>query len=447
MIKINDYDSALSYILGLGDLSLVPRLTPEIAHLDLEVMKDLLNSLGNPEQAFPVVHVAGTKGKGSTCGMIAQMLRSAGYKVGLFTSPYLNDFREQIQVNGEWIKPEEFARLVEALQAILTEIGKVSTFEAATAIAFQYFRLKKVDFAVIEVGLGGRLDATNVVDPLITVITSISFDHLSFLGNTIEEIATEKAGIIKPGKPVILAPQAYPAAEEVVRQAAQRLQSELCNVQEENQWDILARDLNGQEFRRVSNNWQNKAERIYKLGLLGDHQVENAITALTVIEKIEELGYSIPVESVPQGLRSSYLSCRFEVIQRNPLVILDGAHNTESAYRLKQTISDYLPGRHITLVFGVSVDKEIEKILTELLPMVEEVIFTKSGHPRAADPAMLVELAKHYPIPSEAVPDLSSAMRTAYLKAGSEGAIIITGSLFTAARAREVIKNQRRQAV
>jgi dihydrofolate synthase/folylpolyglutamate synthase len=442
-----NYKTALEFVLGLGDNSLKVNLTPEAAKFDLQVMRDLLAPLGNPQDSYPVIHVAGTKGKGSTCAMIARVLQAAGFKVGLFTSPYLSDFREQIQVNGEMISQDEFVSLTKRLAPIINRLGTISTFEATTSMAFQYFKNKRVDFAVIEVGLGGRLDATNVVDPLLSVITSISYDHLAFLGNTMEAIASEKAGIIKPGKPVILAPQTFSEATRVVKEIAYNKHSEIVEVSVDHQWKILSHDLSGQKFRVESKNPLVSSDKVFKLRLLGDHQVENAVTVLSIIRFLRKKGVLIKEDAVVQGLKSSYIHCRFDVVRKQPLIVLDAAHNEDSARRLRKTITDYLPGRKITLIFGVSMDKEIAKILAELLPISNRVIFTNSGHPRAANPLMLVELAQQYRIPSMIQAEVSNALQTAIDKSDPQGAIIVTGSIFTAARARETILHQRKQEV
>ncbi len=439
------YNSALKFVLGLGDNSLKAHLTPEIARFDLQVMRNFLGALGNPQQAYPVIHVAGTKGKGSTCAMISNVLQAAGFKVGLFTSPYLNEFREQIQVNGEMVSQDEFVSLTNTLAPTINSLGHMSTFEAVTSMAFQYFKDKLVDFAIIEVGLGGRLDATNVVDPLLSVITSISYDHLAFLGNTIEAIAGEKAGIIKLGKPVILAPQPFSEATRVVKEFANNVHSDIHEVSVDYQWEILTRKLSGQIFRFGSKKPLDIVDKVYDLGLLGDHQVENAVTVLSVIGLLRKLGVQIQEDAVVQGLKSSYIPCRFEVMNQRPLIVLDAAHNENSAHRLCQTIAEYLPGKKISLIFGVSVDKEITKILAELLPIAERVIFTNSGHPRAANPAMLVELAQRHQIPSMVQAEVATALQTAIDESDPQGAIVVTGSIFTAARAREAIIHQRKQ--
>lgn len=439
---LQNYIRSLDFLNSLVDYSHIPNLDYSPEKFDLQRMRDLLALKGDPQKAFPIVQIAGTKGKGSTAAMMASMLQAAGYQVGLFNSPYLFDFCEQMQVNREPISQVELSAQVEALKPLLGQVANITTFEATAAIAFQYFKDKKVDIAIVEAGLGGRTDATNVVDPLLSVITSISYDHMGVLGSTIESIAEHKAGIIKPGKQVVVARQVYPEALKIVLERASQLNSEAIQVELQMTCSSKTHSLDGQVFHAAfktieQRNWDGD----YPLALLGAHQVENACTALTALGKFSEHGFSLFQDHATEGLKTVYWPCRFEVVNRDPLMVLDSAHNVDSAGRLKQCISDYLGGYKIILIFGASMDKDISGMFKVLLPGVEKMIFSKSKHPRAAEPAMLVKLVRDNPVPCEVAENITDAIQIAKSQADSQTAIIVAGSIFIAAAAREVIIN------
>lgn len=432
--------NSINLLLNLVDYSHIPNLDYSPEKFDLQRMRDLLTLMGEPQKSFPIVHVAGTKGKGSTAVMIAAVLQAAGYKVGLFTSPYLFDLCEQMQVNRESISHEELAKQVEALKPLLEKVANITTFEATTAIAFEYFKDRQVDIAVVEAGLGGRTDATNVVDPLLSVITSISYDHTSMLGSSIESIAAHKAGIIKPGKPVVVAKQVYPAALNTILEAAKTSSSEVLQVEKEIACQPVSHSLDGQRFiASFTDNEKNGWNGEYPLSLLGVHQIENASTALVALSKVDSLGFKINQPAIIEGLRDVSWPCRFEVVSRDPLMVLDSAHNVDSAEKLKQCISDYLGGYKIILIFGASVDKDLEGMFKVLLPGINHVIFSKSTHPRAAEPAMLVKLAGDYTVSCEVSENITEAIQSAKRKADKHTAVMVAGSIFVAAAAREVI--------
>ncbi len=436
-----EYQDAMGFLQGLTDYSQIPFIDHEKGNFELQRLVTLLDLLGNPHRKLKIVHIAGTKGKGSTAVMIESVLQAAGYKTGLFTSPYLFDFREQIQINREPISQTELARYVEVIKPLLAEVEGITTFEAITAICLTYFSDQKVDVAILEAGLGGRTDATNVVEPLLSVITSISYDHMNLLGNTIEEIAAEKAGIIKPGIPVVIGKQDFFEAQETLEKAAQSVQSEVIDTENK----IILRDihqtLHGQtfsvEFIKGTEDWNGE----YFIPLVGRHQLDNVTTALSVLRKLADSGYSIDKNSVQKGLAAVHWPCRFEVVCHNPLIILDGAHNVNSAEKLAQNISELLPDKKITLVFGASVDKDIEGMLNVLLPKVGQVIFTKSPHQRAVEPAMLVKLVKITTTQCRSEEKITDALNFAVSRADDKTAILVTGSLFIAAAAR-IILNQ-----
>jgi dihydrofolate synthase/folylpolyglutamate synthase len=372
--------------------------------------------------------------------MMASVLQAAGYRVGLFTSPFLFDFCEQIQVDREWISHNELSNQVEILKFLLEKVKSITTFEATTAIAFQYFKERQVDIAIVEAGLGGRTDATNVVDPILSVITSISYDHTGVLGSTIESIAGHKAGIIKPGKPVIIGRQIYLDAINIILQIANESDSEPVVPYIQVPCSSVSHSLDGQvfsaDFKRIGKNGWNGE---YFIPLLGMHQIDNAATALATLSKLTQFGYHLEKRHVINGLRDVSWPCRFEVVCRDPLVVLDSAHNVDSAEKLKTTIADYLAGYKIILIFGSSVDKDIAGMFKVLLPVVKKVIFTKSEHPRAAETAMLVKLERDYPVPCEVAETITEALLSARKQADNQTAIVVAGSIFIAAAAREVI--------
>lgn len=435
-----DHSQSIDFLNSLVDYSHLPNLVYSPEKFDLQRMRDLLALMGDPQNSFPIVHVAGTKGKGSTAAMMAAVLQAAGYKVGLFTSPYLFDFCEQIQVNRKSISHEELAGQVKALKPLLDQVCNITTFEATTAVGFQYFKDQQVDIAIIEAGLGGRTDATNVVDPLMSVITSISYDHMGVLGSTIESIAEHKAGIIKPGKPVVVAHQVYPEATKVILETAMQTESKVIEADKQVSCSPLSHSLDGQTFHaNFTDAGQKGWDGDYSLGLLGTHQIENTSTALATLAKLTDFSFGITHKHIFDGLRFVSWPCRFEVVSRNPLMVLDSAHNVDSAAKLKQALTDYLADHKIILIFGASVDKDIAGMFKELLPGIMKVIFSKSLHPRAAEPAMLVKLVRDNPVPCELAENITEAIQIAKKLADKQTAIVVAGSIFMAAAAREVI--------
>jgi len=447
------YQQALDYLYSFVDYSLTRafRYSPEKFNLDR--MRDLLCRLGDPHLQYPAVHVAGTKGKGSTAAMVASTLHASGYKTGFYTSPHLQEYTERIQINGQEIARAEFVDLVERIKPHAAAVEQITTFELTTAIAFLYFAEQKVDAAVIEVGLGGRLDATNVlVDPLVSVITSLSYDHTAVLGNTLAEIAREKAGIIKPGRPVVLAPQ-KDEARLTVEAIARERGAPLTLIGRDVFFAPWSRSLGGQTLLVWNSGEQQLVDEFVESGgrsdwepvrltipLLGHHQVENAATAYTTIMAIREAGLAVPDGAIHRGFASVSWPARFEVLRRTPPVIVDSAHNRDSALKLRLALDDYLPGVPVILLFGASEDKDVHGMFAELLPRASGLIATQSVHPRAASPEMLVDLAHQFGCPAQAVVPLEDAMRKALELAGNHAAVVVAGSLFVAAAARAAWK-------
>lgn len=447
----NEYQQALDYLYSFIDYSLTRsfRYTPE--KFDLGRMFAFMDLLGNPQRKYRVIHVAGTKGKGSVSALLANTLETAGYKVGFYTSPHLHDYNERIKVNRQPIPHEKFTAIINRLKPQIEKTPDISTFELTTAIAFLYFAQLKVDVAVIEVGLGGRLDATNIVDPLVSVITSLSLDHVSVLGDTLAKIAYEKAGIIKEGRPVVLAPQKE-EARRVVERIAEERHATLMEVGRDLMFAPHTRSLAGQDFMLwTAEEHELLVEYMAANGnpawepltlwmpLLGHHQVENAATAYTALQVVRDNGLQISDEDIQKGFASVQWPGRFELFRTNPPVIVDSAHNQDSALRLRLAIDDYLPGKPVILVFGASEDKDIRGMFAELLPRVNSVIATQSIHPRAIEAVALVDMAQRFGCQAEAVLPIEDAIKKALDLAGDDMAVVVAGSIFIAAAAREVL--------
>jgi dihydrofolate synthase/folylpolyglutamate synthase len=443
------YQRTLDYLYSFVDYSLTRsfRYSPE--KFDLGRMRSFMELLGRPQEKYPIIHVAGTKGKGSVTALCASALEAAGYRVGQYTSPHLQDYTERIQVSGQPISHADLVGMVEQFKPFLDKIPGLTTFEITTALGFAYFAQQGVTAAVIEVGLGGRLDATNIIIPKVSVITSISYDHTSILGETLTEIAGEKAGIIKAGIPVVVAPQKDEALLAIERIAAER-GSPLVEVGRDYLFAQIAHSLNGGQTLSVwSVSEQPLADAYIESGgvqeweptrltipLLGYHQVENAATAYTALQTAGSRGLEVSEAAIRQGFAKVSWPCRFEVLQRYPPVVVDSAHNRDSALKLRLALDDYFPGLPVVLVFGASEDKDIHGMFAELMPRVRQVIATRSYHPRAIDPEMLVELAHQFGRPVKIVEAVENALDEAIQLADGEAMVLVAGSIFIAAGAR-----------
>ena len=444
------YQESLDYIYSFIDFSMKRNLRNAEKNFKIERMQAFMHLLGDPQFDYKVVHVAGTKGKGSVSAFCASALKAAGYKVGLYTSPHMIKFTERIRINGEMITREAVVRIVEKLKKIVVQIPEITTFELTTALGFLYFSEQHVDIAVIEVGLGGRLDATNVVDPLLSVITAISYDHTQVLGDTLSKIAFEKGGIIKQGKPVVISPQKQEAMKRLKAICKER-SSPMTIVGKDLLFGAESHSLDGQTFfvwtpdeQSQANEFINSGGKVewtplrFRIPLLGHHQVINAATAYAVLFKLKELGIKISNAAISQGFANTSWSGRFEIMRRQPPVVIDSAHNRDSALKLRQAIDDYFPGKPLILLFGVSSDKDYAGILEELLPRTRQVIASQSIHPRALDAGEICKKVLTYGTPCEAIVPIENALQKAFEVAGDECLIVAAGSVFIAAAVKDI---------
>jgi dihydrofolate synthase/folylpolyglutamate synthase len=411
--------------------------------LSLDRVNQLLDRLGRPDRSFRSIHIAGTKGKGSTAAMIESSLRAAGYRTGLYTSPHLHTFRERIRIDNENITQEDFAALVDALEPHITAVEGLTWFEIVTALAFTHFAQSKIDVAVLEVGLGGRFDATNVVTPIVSVITSLSLDHMNLLGNTIEQIAFEKAGVIKLRIPIVSAPQ-RPEAWDVIRRVARLRAAPLTLVGRDVIFEKLSTSLEGQGFNiadipaRTSTGGRDADDHpprtcTFKIPLLGSYQIGNAAVAITALRIANERGLLISDDAIRRGLFNVKWPGRLEIVNREPLIVIDGAHNADSAQKLAAALPEVFGIYEWTLIIGISADKDIPAILDALVPIASRIIVTRAHNVRAADVETLGDLASdrgRQPIIASNVDEAIS------LALQHPSPIIITGSLFTVADAR-----------
>lgn len=422
------YQEALDYLYSFVDYSRTrsDRYAPEA--FDLDRVRRLLALLGDPHLGYYKLHIAGTKGKGSVAAMCASALGAAGHRTGLYTSPHLIDFTERIQVDGQPIAPARLVDIVDLLREPAAGIQEISTYELITALAFVYFEQEQVDFAVIEVGLGGRLDATNVIEPEVAAITALSLDHTQFLGETLEEIAREKAGIIKQGVPLVLAPQ-RPEAERVVAEVAAEQGAPLLKVGIDWHYQRVSRTLQEQRIRVGRLDGDGPALDL-TIPLLGDHQVENAAVASAALHLLGERGHEVPLRAIKRGLAEVEWPGRFQILNQAPFVVVDAAHNQHSAARLRATLEDLFPGWTIRMVFGASEDKDIDGMLQALAPLVEHAYLTKAFHPRAAELDLLQEKAAAVNLESTARAQVMDALAEALRAATADEVVLVTGSLF-----------------
>jgi len=421
------YSKAIDYLYGLQRFGI---------KLGLENIRHLMTVLNEPHRSFRSIHIAGTNGKGSTAAMVATVLAEAGFRTGLYTSPHLIDFTERIRVNGVPIPPMEAARLTEKIRAASPD-RPVTFFEFTTAMAFLYFAESAVDFVAAETGMGGRYDATNVLTPDVTVITPIDFDHQAHLGATLDRIAAEKAGIIKPSVPVVTSAD-RPEAVSVIRKVCRDLKAPLHRLGTE----FRVEGSSPQRFRFEGVRWSFSD---LNCGLLGRHQISNAGCALAALELLSQTGVPIGEDAVRRGLSSVRWEGRLERMPPAPsgaAVILDGAHNPAGARALREFLElarPSSPGRLI-LVLGILLDKDIDGILAPLVPIADEVVATHPRIERALAAEDLSRSLEKYSVPVTVRDSLGEALRYAQSAAAAGDLICVTGSLYTVGEARSHLK-------
>nr|MBO2478297.1 bifunctional folylpolyglutamate synthase/dihydrofolate synthase [Bacillota bacterium] len=410
----------------------------------------LLERLGNPQRAYPAVHVAGTNGKGSTSAMIASVLQAAGYRTGLFTSPHLVRYNERIRVDGAPIADEDLEALLGRLReeaeraAADPNVGQPTEFEVGTAAALTYFAQAAVDVAVVEVGLGGRLDATNAVEPVVSVITPIGLDHTRVLGNTLAEIAAEKAGIIKPGVPVVCALQA-PEARDVIAAKAKELGAPLYLAGRDFEGRLLSA---GQEGTRFAVRWRDRWLEGLQVPLLGPHQAGNGAVAVAAVQLLSEAGFPVSEDALRRGLAAVRWPGRMELYPGKPALLFDGAHNAEGAQVLAEGIRALFPGQRPVFVLGMLDEKPIDAMLRILLPLGQAAVFTAArvGRGTPADPGDLARRAQGL-VPSVGVErDPLAAVELARRWAGPDGLVCVSGSLYLVGELQGLLAGELRGA-
>jgi dihydrofolate synthase/folylpolyglutamate synthase len=411
------YHDAIEYLFGLQKYGI---------KFGLSKTSNLMKSFGNPHHGQVYIHIAGTNGKGSVAALLETILINSGLKVGFYSSPHLVRFTERFRINKKEIKPDIVARLVEELRGVIDPRQPPTFFEVTTAMALVYFAREKTDIAIMEVGMGGRLDATNIVRPIISVISNISLEHQFFLGRRLIDIAGEKAGIIKRGVDLVTA---------VTQPSVIKLFKDICAKKRAPFWRV------GEHVRFRTNgkvlNYYG-IEHVYKsleLGLMGRFQARNAALSLVVTELLMKKGYKISSQQIRDGLVHTTWPGRMHIVSRKPMIILDGAHNPSAIRELASTLARDFKYRRLILVLGIMADKDIEKMIKKITSMADYVIYTQPDYYRSADPAVLMEVAKPLGKPGEIIRKISDAVNRAKEMAGSQDLILVCGSLFTVGEA------------
>jgi dihydrofolate synthase/folylpolyglutamate synthase len=434
-----NYDAAVRYLLSLGRELAAPTQAAA-AKFDLENISVLSERLGRPDRAYPSAHIAGTNGKGSTAAFLESILRHAGFRTGLNTSPHLEKINERIRVNGAEINDDDFAETLTRIQAQIEELlaaGKLRAhptyFECVTAMAFEYFARARIDFGVFEVGLGGRLDATNILTPVTSLITRVDFDHENFLGHSLREIATEKAGILKPGVPVVLAAQ-QPEAREVILARAKELHCPVIETPLAFRVDeqVMENGCVRARITEIASGWSAKLAP----QLAGRFQLQNAINAVAAARTLSARGYRIPENAIEQGVAAAVWPGRLEKLQSRPDIYADGAHNPGAARELAAFWEENFAGRRIFLLYGALRDKAVDEIAGVLFPHAAEVVFTEPRTSRAISASQLSEIAAHHAAHSSVIADAEQALDYLLSKAMPQDAVFVTGSLYLVGQLR-----------
>lgn len=436
----DDYNNALTYLFDFINYEKKPVENYHESKIDPARPGRLLRMIGNPQDKYPTIHIAGTKGKGSVAIMCASVLRAAGLRVGLYTSPHLRDFRERFRIltpddDDGRIAEQEFANLITEIKPALTEFPGITWYEIITAVAFWHFARKQVDIAVIEVGMGGRLDATNVVTPLVSVITRLSLDHTELLGDTLSQIAYEKGGIIKPGVPVVTAPQEIEALDRL-HLIAQERYAPLTRIGTD--WRYTSdpgKPSNPIQHLQITHSAEPAfipQDSSFELPLLGTYQLENGALALAALAHARPQFPQIGIDAVREGLATVRWDGRLQIIQQSPhtpTIVIDSAHNPDSAAILATAIQNNFTYRRLWLIFGTPGYKAISEMMALLFPLADEIIVSRAVHPRAAEPDELAKIASDLGFMVTAVGDTATAISTVFQQADAEDLICVAGSI------------------
>lgn len=434
----------MKYLRSQTDYEKMLRVRYNSDTFSLDRMRLLLKKLGNPHEKIETVHIAGTKGKGSTSMMLAAMLKSCGHKVGLYTSPHICDIRERININGQDIPRTTLTKLIAKVAPHVEKMkDKPTFFEIFTAMAFCYFAEEKVDIAVIETGLGGRLDSTNVLKPKVCGLTSISMDHMHQLGKTLSEITLEKAGILKSDTPAVSVPQ-HPQAKRVLRKAAKDANTSLLFTGDDIEFSyrVESSRRDGCHTRVCLTTPRSRFEHL-PVPVLGEHQALNCGLALALLDQLKQRGMDIDDLKAIQGLSRVSLPGRMELVSNDPRVLVDGAHNAASVQALMRGIGQHIPYDSMVMIFGCAADKDIRGMMEQIATGADKIIFTRAaGNARAADPKDLAELYTELTEGrvAQIAPDLEHALRTAATAVHREDLIVVTGSFYLVGEAKTMLE-------
>lgn len=420
-----NYNDALEFVHSLSKFGSKP---------GLERVSRLVSLAGNPDKDLKFIHIAGTSGKGSTACLCASILKSAGLKVGLYTSPYVIDFRERFVINGELIAKEDFCELCEKLIPLVKELNEqgeiITEFEFNTALGFVWFKEQKCDIVCLEVGMGGRFDATNLIDaPLVSVITRIGLDHTAYLGNTYGEVAFEKCGIIKKGSSVVSYPNQRKEALEVIEKTAKENSCEF-SIPSLSDISEVSLSLFGSEFIF-------EGEK-YALSMSGEHQIHNAVTSIYAIRELKKYGFDIPSSAIKEGLKSVKCAARLEIISEKPLVLIDGAHNADKVSALFDFAKQF--NGKIVAICGMLADKDFEGAVSQIAPLCKAIVTVTPDNPRALSNIDMAKVSLKYCDDVEISESSQDAVNKAFCKLSEGDILLCWGSLYIAGEIREEIK-------
>ena len=421
--KITNAQQAIEYIHSVCWKGSIPGLSRT---------RNLLDLMGNPQDKLKYVHIAGTNGKGSTAAMTASVLQQAGYRVGLYTSPYIYRFNERMQINGKPISDNELTQITAWVRPLAQSMEESPTeFELVSCIAFEYFKRNRCDIVVLEVGMGGALDSTNVIRaPEVAVITNIGLDHTDVLGSTVEEIAKTKAGIFKPGSDAVVY-RSSPSVETVFETVCAEKNIKLTKADFEN-LHLVSHNLTGQVF-------DCGVRKNLELPLLGDHQLHNAAVVLSIVDTLTARGWKISEENIREGIRTVSWPGRFDVMRRDPLFIIDGGHNPQCIEALVKNIQDYLTDRKVIVLTGVLADKDYADMYKPVMPLVQEFVCITPPNPRKLDAVLLAQYLTEAGVAATACSSIEDGVRTAMEKAGQDGVVLCFGSLYSIGAIRDAL--------